>query len=514
MKKTLFIFLFVLSFAGPCFSQPPYQQAMGGPGGEWPEAIIETYDGGLVSSGNTTSYGTGTDIYVVKTDSAGALLWTRVIGGAGYESASFGLHQTADSGIILSANTNSFGAGGYDFLLVKLSRTGNFLWARTIGGPGDESATDAILTSDGGYCMTGNTKSFGAGASDVYVVKLDAAGNLQWTRTIGGPANDYAMTMVQTKDGGYAIDGHTYSYGAGLSDGYYIKLNAAGAVQWTRVIGGAQDDNPRHMIGTFDNGFAVNGWTYSYGSGINDLHVIKLDSAGNIQWNKVIGGPGIDYGWGIVQCPDSGYAICGSTTSFGTGNDAYALKLSKTGQVQWSTTFGVGAICTDIIRTHNNNYAVIGYTFNFGAGSADFYQALLDANGSTCMETGNGAIVMQGASVASGGVSGSGGVVNTWTPSVTSGGILTPFCPVVGMEESRSEKTFFYPNPSSGIFSVRNVRVGETIRIYNVMGREIFFSALKAPDLQLDLSAQPAGIYFYRIASDQKIIASGKLVVR
>ena len=177
MKQILLSFLSVFSTLS--YSQVPYQVAIGGAGGEWPYSIIETFDGGLVTSGNTDSFGAGSaDMYVVKTDSAGNILWTRTIGGTGFDVGLFGLQQTLDSGLIVGGYTNSYGAGGYDLLFVRLDRNGNLLWAKTVGGTLNDFGNDLIQTSDGGYCMCGHTFSYGVGGSDVYVVKLDASGNL------------------------------------------------------------------------------------------------------------------------------------------------------------------------------------------------------------------------------------------------------------------------------------------------------------------------------------------------
>jgi len=138
-----------------------------------------------------------------------------------------------------------------------------------------------IQTSDGGYAIAGATISFGAGGVDVYVVKLDAKGNLQWTKTIGGENEDWGYSLIQTSDGGYAIAGATKSFGAGWDDVYVVKLDANGNLQWTKTIGGKNDDEGFSLIQTADGGYAIAGYTRSFGAGNGDVYVVKLDKNGN-----------------------------------------------------------------------------------------------------------------------------------------------------------------------------------------------------------------------------------------
>jgi len=154
-------------------------------------------------------------------------------------------------------------------------------FCKAIGGPAIEAGKSLIQTSDGGYAITGYTKSFGAGEADVYVVKLDAHGNLQWTRTIGGPGDEAGNSLIQTSDGGYAIAGFTESFGAGGGDVYLVKLDAKGNLQWTKTIGGPDDESGKSLIQTSDGGYAIAGFTYSFGAGWNDVYVVKLDKNGN-----------------------------------------------------------------------------------------------------------------------------------------------------------------------------------------------------------------------------------------
>jgi len=146
-----------------------------------------------------------------------------------------------------------------------------------------------VQTKDGGYAITGAIDSSAVNNQDVYVVKLDTAGNSQWTKTIGGASKDVGAAIIQTQDGGYAITGATKSSGAGSFDVYAIKLDAIGKVIWTKTIGGEGDDEGESIVQTSDGGYAIGGFTNAYKTSDYKFYAIKLDAQGNQQWVKSIG---------------------------------------------------------------------------------------------------------------------------------------------------------------------------------------------------------------------------------
>jgi len=413
---------------------PHFCKTISGPENEWGNSLIQTSDGDYVIAGTTTSFGAGlSDAYLVKLDANGNLQWTKTIGGKNFEDG-YSLIQTSDGGYVIAGQTNSFGAGNYDVYLVKLDANGNLQWTKTIGGKKDDVGLMALIqTSDGGYAIAGATTSFGAGNGDVYVVKLDANGTLQWTKTIGGPGYEIGHSLIQTSDGGYAIAGSTQSFGAGGDDVYVVKLDANGNLQWTKTIGGPKDDWGISLIQTSDGGYAIAGSTQSFGAGNYDVYVVKLDASGNLQWTKTIGGKGWDAGMSLIQTSDGGYAITGYTQSFGAGGeDVYVIKLDANGNLQWTKT--IGGENDDrgfsLIQTSDGGYAIAGSTQSFGARGRDVYVVKLDRNGDACCA------VSQTSQVGSGGRLGSptspirsGGTLNSPTSRISSGGTLTNQCP-------------------------------------------------------------------------------------
>jgi len=160
--------------------------------------------------------------------------------------------------------------------LVKVDSSGNEQWNKTYGGANDEWAHSIVETSDGGFAMAGMTMSFGAGADDVWLVKVDSAGNMQWSKTYGGAKLDYAHSLVETADGGYVMAGDTFSFGAGDRDAWLIKVDSSGNMEWNKTYGGAAYDNAQSMVQTSNGGYTFAGRTYSFGAGGADFWLVKV----------------------------------------------------------------------------------------------------------------------------------------------------------------------------------------------------------------------------------------------
>ena len=193
-------------------------------------------------------------------------------------------------------------------------------WSKTYGGAGSDGASSVVQTGDGGYALAGETESF-----DAWLVKTDSAGTMLWNKTYGGAAADLASSVMQRYDGGYALAGSTASFGAGYWDFWLVMTDASGNLQWSKTYGGAGSDGASSVVQTGDGGYALAGYTYSFGSGNGDAWLVKTDASGNLQWSKTYGGASGDYASSVVQTGDRGYALAGSTASFGAGSDDFWL---------------------------------------------------------------------------------------------------------------------------------------------------------------------------------------------
>jgi len=342
-------------------------KVIGGRNQDYGSSIQQTSDGGYVITGYTDSFGAENGgVFVIKLDSSGNLSWAKTIdGGTG---SGHSIQQTSDGGYVITGDTENFGAGGYDVFVIKLDSSGNLAWAKTIGGTDSDYGYSIQQTSDGGYVITGASRSFGAGGWDVFVIKLDSSGYLSWAKTIGGTSEDYGCPIQQTSDGGYIITGKTQSFGAGGSDVFVIKLDSSGNLAWAKTIGGTDSDYGYSIQQTSDGGYIITGYTYSFGAGWSDVFVIKLDSSGNLSWAKAIGGDGGDYGYSIQQTLDGGYVITGYTYSFGAREqDVFVIKLDSSGNLSWAKRITVvigGSIDYgySIQQTSDGGYIITGYT--------------------------------------------------------------------------------------------------------------------------------------------------------
>ena len=155
----------------------------------------------------------------------------------------------------------------------------SIMWSQTYGGTSFDEAYFLVETSDGGYAIAGSTYSFGAGGRDFWLVKTDANGVLQWSQTYGGTDSDVGYCVVETSDGGYALAGHTYSFGGGI-DVWLVKTDASGVVEWNQTYGGADFEFGYCVVETSDGGYAIAGMTESFGAGDFDFWVVKTDEYG------------------------------------------------------------------------------------------------------------------------------------------------------------------------------------------------------------------------------------------
>jgi len=324
-------------------------------GTAWDEgySVRETSDGGFIIGGLTSSFGSGLgDFYLMRTDSLGDTLWSKTYGGT-LDEHGYSVQETSDGGFILAGETESYGAGLADVYLVRTNSFGDTLWTKTYGGTDSDVGFSVQETSDGGYIITGWTWSFGAGSVDVYLIRTNSSGDTLWTRTYGDSLDDFGTSVQQTSDGGYIITGWTTSFGAGLSDIHLLRTDSSGNILWTKIYGGINWDDGWFVQETFDGGFVITGYTESFGSGSGDLYLIRTDSLGDTLWTRTYGGTDLDEGYYIKQTSDGGFIITGYTYSIGAGlSDVYIIKTNGNGMVGIEES-------NDDYRTRNIEYRLL-----------------------------------------------------------------------------------------------------------------------------------------------------------
>jgi hypothetical protein len=318
-----------------------WSRTIGGVWREEPFDIIQTRDGGYAVAGYTYPFGQemDEDMYIVKLDYNGSFQWHKSIGafdfGERNRDHANSIIQTIDGGFVLAGYTWRPPNFYYHIYVVKLDENGDFQWSRIFGGSSVDIAQSIIQTSDGGYAIAGYSRT--SNTDNFYIAKLDQNGLLQWNTAVGGPLDDRAYSIIQTFDGGYAVAGETlsYSFGGAYQNMYIVKLDSIGSLQWTRVVGGTKTDRARDIIQTIDGGYVVAGHTNSHTSqSTNRVYIAKLNTSGELLWTNTVGGTWSESASSITPTNDGGFATAGFTLSYGTTPSVpnmYVLKFDSSG---------------------------------------------------------------------------------------------------------------------------------------------------------------------------------------
>jgi len=351
-------------------------------------ALQPTSDGGGVVVGLTESFGVGyRDVWVLKLDNQGNISWQKRYGGTGLDAA-YSILQTSDDGYIVQGYTGSYGAGDFDILLLKLDSNGNIIWQKAYGGPNFDRGYSIKQTLDSGYVIAGYTGTDGAAegsSNDILVLKVDSNGNLSWMKTYGGSQGDHAKSITATSDGGSLVTGFTESFGAGGRDLFVLKLDGSGNVTWMNTYGTSGNDvSYANGLENEDESYLVAGATNSFGTGDFDFWLLKLDSTGNIIWQKTYGGIKRDVATALQQTTDGGYILTGQTASFGVGvYDTLLLKLDSDGTIIWQKNYGGtgDGHAFAVQESTNGAFILAGYENSSSAGGYDYSVMKVDSEG-------------------------------------------------------------------------------------------------------------------------------------
>ncbi len=348
----------------------------GGSNAEYGRPIVQCSDGGFAIAGGTYSFGAGgQDVWLVRTDAEGNHLWNRTFGGSNSDSC-WDVVECADGGFALACRTASFGAGGFDLWLIRTNAMGAHLWDYTFGGTQGDNGHNLVECADGGFAVTGSTQSFGAGSGDMWVIRTDADGIHLWNHTYGGTDYDSGWKIITCSSGGFAVAGYTFTYSVGERDAWLVRIDEDGNHLWNQSFGGIDYDVVYGLDEIPTGGFALAGITESFGAGLRDVWVIGTDSSGNHLWNHTYGGSDNDQARRLVACSGGGFIFVGDTTSFGAGLlDAWVIRVNNTGHQLWNHTYGSTAddYGMDIVECSGGGFAFVGSTTSYGAADFDYW---------------------------------------------------------------------------------------------------------------------------------------------
>lgn len=250
------------------------------------------------------------------------------------------IRQTSDGGFIIVGATTPPKENYSSFYIVKTDVNGKVEWTTTYGDEdGPDNAADVEQTPDGGYLVLGTTDNWGQGGTDLMLLKLKASGEVLWRKTYGSGDNDAGSAITNTSDGGYALVGQTVpSSGVGKTI-FLVKISGDGSVQWEKTYGGSSGTDAADIVELDDGSLLMVGYL-TVGSDFQ-IYVVKTNSSGDLTWEKNYGGGNQDYGFGIQQLADGNIIVCGYTASKGAGaRDGYLLKINSSGDLIWDKAYG------------------------------------------------------------------------------------------------------------------------------------------------------------------------------
>ncbi len=387
MKLLVYFLLFFSCLTS--LAQPPskFYTRIGGAGYDSGNDVKQTLDKGYIITGSTSSFGQGnTDLYLLKLDSMGQIKFEKAIGNHDNE-VGRSVVQLLDSSFVTVGYTNSIGFGGYDVYLIKTDKAGNVIWQKTIGGADWDFAYSLQETTDGGFIIGGTTYSFGYGNADGYVIKTDALGNVTWSKTFGGANDDEFKSVIQTADGGYALTGYTKSYNdIDSGDVWVFKLDLNGDSVWSKYYGGSKEDFGRAIIQLQNLDLFVSGGTKSFS--VNGNYETQV-----LGYNAISGVAG--YNYRDVSNQDEYYncvaqgingtiANCGTTKNMVFGYDGLMdMYSSGYGYVNF---FSIGSNGIEefyaVNRTKDKGFIAVGKTNGYGAILDDVFILKTDSVGS------------------------------------------------------------------------------------------------------------------------------------
>ncbi len=331
--------------------------------------------------------------------------WQKIIGDNN-NAAINSVQQTTDGGYILAGDKKDT-QNGLDYWIVKLNSNADIEWEKIYGGSTVDEAKSIQQTIDGGYIVAGYSYSTNGdvtnnnGGSDAWILKLNANGDIEWQKTYGGSTIDGLTNIKQTTDNGYIAVGYTDSddgdipNNQGYTDAWAIKIAANGNLEWSKSFGGSDGEWINDVQQTINGEYLIVGFTFSNNGditnnyGIADWWVIKLQTNGNLSWQKTYGGSGFDRANCIQKTNDGHYIIAGNTVSSDGdviithgGSDAWVVKIDDLGNILQQTTVGTNGSenANSILQTHDNNFLIAGNSQNANSDIRNIFVATLDAN--------------------------------------------------------------------------------------------------------------------------------------
>jgi hypothetical protein len=470
-------------------------------------SVIQTFDGGYIIAGLGEVYGKGDNVYIIKTNAWGDTLWSKTLGALSSDGG-YSIYQTTDSGYIVTGSYWDHAvAGAPDMYLIKLNKAGDTLWTRTFGNSNSDWGSSVQQTNDGGYIIAGITVNPANFFKDILLVKTNSSGDTVWTRIFEGIYNDDVKSVQQTADGGYILAGSNHPVDVTL-----LKTDSSGVLVWAKSYSGYSNDAAYCVRQTHDSGYVIVGITNQTSSFNTDCYLVRTNKSGDTLWTRSYGiATHNELGVAVRQTIDEGFIIAGRTenTSSTTGGDVYLAKIDSGGAIQWSKSYG-GAnddYGTSVSQTNDGGYIVTGLTRSFGAGDADVYLIKTDSLGNSgCHETSLNSIastvntqVLTTTYSEHSGIN----ITSTITTDFGSKATTTSLCSSVGIVELYdSDQINFFSNPFSNKLTVLGTKRNGKLSIIDITGKEIIQLLCEEVETNIIIDHVSSGLYILIYSQD------------
>lgn len=356
-----------------------FQTSFGGASDDFGTSIIEV-NGNLYLYGTSKSFGEPNgDFYLVKSTPKGEKILEKTLGSNAAEEASK-IISTSDGNLLLIGWTKNTNSGNKSIYLVKTDLDGNLIWEKTYGGTSDDFPNDILELENNQYLITGATTSFGEGSSDIYLLWIDGAGNLLKEVFHGDIDQDGGTQTIELPNGKLMMYGYTWNYGATSRDYYLLKMNSNGDSLWSKRYGGASYEETHAFARTSTGEFIMNGHSASTDP-IHNMLGVKVDSLGNVIWEKNFGGAAHDGGTAFLINSRGEYVFVARSMSFEANQNIFISVTEPNGNLIKDQYIGLSMadMANDIIE-YDGHYYFLGQTNSIGAGGLDFYLYCLNIN--------------------------------------------------------------------------------------------------------------------------------------
>ncbi|MDB4324440.1 T9SS type A sorting domain-containing protein [Crocinitomicaceae bacterium] len=448
------------------------------------EGVVQLEDSSYVVTGSSSSFVDGSSqAFLMKVDSLGNHIWSKHYGGVEFESGRRVLHKKG-VGFYICGFTNSIGAGGFDFYLVKTDESGLFEWENSYGGNGWEKVHDALITVDTNIIMVGETSSNATDNKDIYIIQTNQFGDTLWTRTFGGIGDDYATSILEIDDTTFIVGGRYFNEDSLLTKSWVSKMHVDGTVYWENQYGVNQNSwlNAMYFDGSIVRG--VGGTSGDAISGVNTLNMV-IELNGTYISEVMFSNVGDNEYVGIVKsAPFGDYYVpytADEPGGFLFGNDVIIQQ--RFSDFIWISNFVIAheydETMNQIIETNDGEAILVGYTTSFISGGNEIYLCKI-------------------------------GPGNDY-PDVNNDFVVNSVVGVI--KEELDDKIKIYPNPSNGIFnvSVKDIDLN-LIQVYNTIGQTVYYSSFSSQG-NIDIVGLSSGYYILEISGNSKMIRR-KIIIR